>query len=431
MPCHDRGVRTVRGARVTAVLVATAVVAGCAAAEPPPELRGDADYVAVRLGDAPAVPDVVDATWELGLAALAAADGDAGAVVSPSSLTTALAMLAEAGEGPTEEALDAALGASGQDRTDAVGALVAALRRLDGDPAAVQARDLPEVPVVHTAQRVVVDDGAEVDAGYLDRLTSAFDAGVLRTDLGSDAGTDALGAWVREHTGGLVEDSAVVPDASLVAVLQDAVVVAAAWEQPFTAEATGSDPFHVPGAAAVDVPTMHGAVTTPLVELDGWQAVRMRYGYAGVLHADLLLPPAGSPAAADPARSDLTQVRALGAALDDAADVPVDLALPQVGMRSQVDLGPVLDDLGLAPLTVTGLLADDAPATLGQARQQAVLLVDEAGTRAAAATELGMAGGAPPPDPVAVVLDRPFLLVVSHTGTGWPVLLASVRDPRG
>ncbi|CAM5779725.1 serpin family protein [Cellulomonas persica] len=63
-----------------------------------------------------------------------------------------------------------------------------------------------------------------------------------------------------------------------------------------------------------------------------------------------------------------------------------------------------------------------------QAAQQAVLRVDEAGTRAAAVTEV-MAGEAAPVATREVRFDRPFLLVVRDVTTGWPLFLASVADP--
>ena len=79
-----------------------------------------------------------------------------------------------------------------------------------------------------------------------------------------------------------------------------------------------------------------------------------------------------------------------------------------------------------------GLLVDPpGPPYVGQAWQQAVLQVDEEGTRAAAVTELGMmAGSARVEQPIQFVVDRPYLFVVADSGTGWPLFLASVLDPR-
>jgi serpin B len=58
--------------------------------------------------------------------------------------------------------------------------------------------------------------------------------------------------------------------------------------------------------------------------------------------------------------------------------------------------------------------------------------VDEHGTEAAAATAvIGRAGGAPPSgDPIAFVVDRPFLFLVRDTSTGAILFMGRVNDPR-
>lgn len=93
-------------------------------------------------------------------------------------------MLGEGARGVTAEELDALLGASGPERTDAVNALTGELASLDGDPAVVQEDELPETPLVHVANNVVVDDDAEILAEYLDTLAVGYGASVQSTDLG-------------------------------------------------------------------------------------------------------------------------------------------------------------------------------------------------------------------------------------------------------
>lgn len=68
----------------------------------------------------------------------------------------------------------------------------------------------------------------------------------------------------------------------------------------------------------------------------------------------------------------------------------------------------------------------------GNRGQQAALTVDEAGTRAAAVTEIGvMAGSAPMEPPHELVLDRPYLMAIEDGSTGWSLVLAAVLDTRG
>ncbi|OJV80375.1 MAG: hypothetical protein BGO37_03155 [Cellulomonas sp. 73-92] len=241
---------------------------------------------------------------------------------------------------------------------------------------------------------------------------------------------------MNENTGGLVKRSAVVPDPMLALVLQNAVALAARWQQPFDAAGTDDGPFTLPSGAQVTVATMHQTGSFAYIQRDGWRALRLPY--TADLHADVILPPPGSSAAADPARADPATVAALVAALGTAAAQDAFVALPKLDMTTKVDLLRSITAMGLGRLLdpstagLDGMLEQPHPALyLGQAWQQAVLTVDEEGTRAAAVTELGVAAaGAPAPPPVELLVDRPYLFVVGDGETGWPLFLASVLDPR-
>src|SRR5699024_226162 len=86
-------------------------------------------------------------------------------------------------------------------------------------------------PVVHQANRVVILDDAHVEQEFLDRLASYYDTGAERLPA-ADADAD-LDAWAKEHTAGLIEESAIEirPDTRL--ITQDALLFAARWEHEF------------------------------------------------------------------------------------------------------------------------------------------------------------------------------------------------------
>ena len=410
-------------------IVGVLALAGCGSPQAAPRaqaLVGEGEQVAVALADATSADDVVAASWELGFLALRAGQDDdaGGAVVSPSSLVSALAMVTEGAVGDEGTPFDAALGASGEDRAAAVSALLTTLARYDGDPSAVGDDELPTTPVLHAAQRVVVDDDAVVRQSYLDRLVRGYGAGVAQADLGSSALHEVLDPWVHEHSGGLVPRSALQPDPRMRVALQDAVVLAAAWQQPFLQPMTEDRPFVTAAGERVDVPTMRGELQVATVQRDGWTAVRLPY--ADDLAADVLLPPSGSDVATSPAAAGAGVVAGLSAALDAAQPRSVLVDLPTVDLTSTTDLMPVLDGLGITGTALSGVV--DGDVTVGQAVQQAVLQVDEDGTRAAAVTEIAMLESGPLVD-LEVQFDRPFLFVVRDATTGWPVFLASVTDP--
>lgn len=383
-----------------------------------------------QVAPGPVADDVVAASRDLALGALATAE-PGNAVLSPASAIVALAMLAEGAGGTSAEELAALIGATGQDRTDAVNALLAALEEYDGDPALVQAEEPPEVPLVHVANQVVVADRVEARPEFLDRLATGYGAGLLVTDLSSDEGKAALDAWVAEHTGGLIEESAISPSEKLVVVLQNAVTLAARWASPFDASATRDEAFTLAGGEVVQVPTMVTEADLAHAEVDGWRAVRLPYTEG--LHADVVLPPEG----VGPRELDAATWADLAARLDASRAERVLVRLPTLDLNTTTDLRPFLATTApslLEPATadLSGLLVDAAEAYLSGATQQAVLRVDEAGTVAAAVTELEVSvTSAPPPPVVELRFDRPYLFAVVHTDTSWPLFVADVSDPRG
>jgi serine protease inhibitor len=420
--------------RIATATSAALVLAACSAAPTgTTQYRSEVAYEPVSLDSAPALPGVIAANDALGLTMLRtggeAAGWEGNTVVSPFSAYVALAMLAEGARGGTASAFDAALGASGEARTDAVAALRGALLEYDGDPALAALEELPEAPLLHLADRVVLDDQFAPEDAYLDALARRFDAGIETVDLGDPAAKQVLDEWVDRQTGGLVPESAIEPDPNLRLVLQDAMVLAARWLQPFDPGLTGESPFEAPGGT-VDVNTMRGSSgwAWTVTETGDWTSVRMPYVEGFV--ADLVLPPVGiDPADAD--QATLTRLWTEGSAAPDGPLVVV--SLPVLDLRARMlDLTPALAELGLGELfdgpDLSGITtAEDLHVT--QAVQQALLKLHEEGTVAAAVTEIGVAGSAAPTEIVEVNFDRPFLVRVAHADTNLTLFLAAIRDP--
>lgn len=280
---------------------------------------------------------------------------------------------------------------------------------------------------MHRASRLLLDDSLVVEQGFVDALARSYDAPAQTTDLAGEDAQAVLDAWVEEHTGGLVPRSALTPGPDLRLALQDAVVLAARWEQPFLAELTGPHPFTLPSGEQVDVDMMAtgGPRETTYAEVQGWQAVRLPY-IGGRLAADVLLPPAqSSPTALSPAV--LAELRT---ALDAQESRLILLQMPVVHARSSLDLMPFLAEQ--APSALEGGFGGitDEPLLISQLAQQGVLNIDEEGTLAAAVTEMGMAGSAEPDPPVVLTVDRPYLVRIADGRTGWPLFVAHVADPR-
>lgn len=384
----------------------------------------DVARVKLDVSDAPALADVVAAADVMGLD-LITAGGDAATVTSPASLQVALSMAAEGAEGQTLEELETLLGASGQERSDAFNVLTATLADLDGDPAIVMNDELPQTPMVHRANGLVLDDDFTANPNFVDVLAQSYGAPATTTDLGSTEGKKVLDAWANDNTGGLIPESAIVTSPSLALVMQDAIVMAAPWDDPFDAALTAPADFTLPSGASVTVDMMDTFKERPTLYAKerGWETIRLPYR-GGRLYADVMLPPEGT----NPDEMTSELLGELSKTLAEAEPQPVVIKMPIVDAKSKLDL--------------LGYLSDHAPSSLGggfgpmgsdslfinQAWQQGVLKVNEEGTVAAALTEIGFDSSASMGTNFTV--DRPYLIRVADAETGWPLFFSHIADPR-
>lgn len=413
----------------TLVILAAALgLAACSSAGAA-DLRGEGELERLTVDQAPALDAVLERSRSLGYELVALAEPEANVVVSPASLTIALAMLAQGATGDAAGEMADLLGADAPEAADAVNAVVGTLAAHEGDPGAFDPEKIPEEPFLHLANRVVVDEGFEVEQDFLDALVRSFDAGVGRTELGDPSAANYLSDWVREQTAGLIKESAIEPKEELMLVLQNALLFGARWDYPFKEGDTYPDEFTTAAGESAEVETMHSKRSVQYAEMDGWKAIRLPYtdGFSALF----VLPPTGT----DPASASVEQLDALETALEQAEHQEVEIALPIVDTEASTDLGAAFEALGYeAIFDPLGHNFDGIGPELfiGSAAQQTILQVREEGTVAAAVTEIGMeVGSAPPPaDPLEFIADHPYLMVIDAPETGWDLFQAVIRDPR-
>lgn len=403
-------------------LATIAVATGCVASPPPAVVLGDLQGTTTlqdfSLGTTDGVADAAKATTTLGWNLLRGglADRPANAVLSPSSLASALVMVAEGATGASKDSLDRAFGLTGDTRSAAVAALRQAFDTYDTLPATVDADAPPDKPVVHLASRVLVIDDAPVKQPFLDRVGTYYGtvgSRVARADAKSD-----LDAWAKKNTAGLIEKSAieVTPDIRL--VLQDALLFAAKWRQEFLFDDRPIR-FTKADGDTVEIAGLADLMRIPYAEGQGWQAIRLAYD--DNLAMDVLLPAPGS----SPGEWSAEQLEEMRVALNRAAKSSVEVAMPPSDLKDKWDL---LEALAAQGITLTELDGIMDGGRADQAAQQVVLTVTAKGTVGAALTEVAVAESSPQ---VAheFTADRPFVMRVLDVRSGWPLFLAVVGDP--
>jgi serine protease inhibitor len=110
----------------------------------------------------------------------------------------------------------------------------------------------------------------------------------------------------------------------------------------------------------------------------------------------------------------------------------VPIALPKVSLHSSASLDNLLASLGMGiAFTGDANFSGLSPSAccIGLVEHAATLAVAEKGTVASAATAVGLQPTAVSVPLGRIVFDRPYLLLVTATGTGEPLFLARVANP--
>lgn len=342
---------------------------------------------------------------------------------SPYSVASALGLAATAAGGSTREELLTALRATSGDDVTGV------LKLLSG-AAALDAGNAQESPVLAVANTLWAHDQLPLRESYL-RALRDWPGGTarnapFRTD--PEQARRMINADVAETTRDLIpellDSGTVTPET--VAALVNALYLRTSWREALDTNATQPRPFHAPSGTR-EVPTMHVTRRIGYAARDGWKAVSLPA--AGGVEGVVLLPDQGLAAAEpelDPGR--------LEALLDSIEQQRVELALPKFEVTGDAELSGALGALGVHTLFTPA--ADFSPLTPEPLRvstvvHQSVLRVDEAGLEGAAATAVMMRLTAivKEPEPLRVVVDRPFLFLVRHQNTGALYFLARIVDP--
>ena len=363
------------------------------------------------------------------------ADSSTTAMASPLSLALTLAILADGATDASSQGYDALLGLSGEDRDRAWSAIQNSLNRYDGDLKGFDPDKIPDKPLVHLANHVLIADekDLEVKQSYLDEVLRWFSAEIEQ--VGLDSMKENLDAWASRNTAGLIPKSGINVTSDTRLVVQNALLFAAQWASPFKAEDTSPKNFTLADGKTIKADLMHDTRSIPYATGQGWAAVRLNYSGGGSnadaspedsqLTLDVVLPDSGNL----PSSMDAGTWAAASKALDSATTREVKLALPKLDLTSQPkELLEFLKKQGLKP---EGLDKIAPGLTLAHVVQQVRLILDEEGTVAAALSEGEVAVmAAPEPDkPIEFTVDHPYVLRLRDLTSDTALVEAAVMDP--
>ena len=335
-------------------------------------------------------------------------DGTKNQVFSPVSLAYALGMALEGADGATEDEIEKVLGTDDLDDW------------IEHNGSKLTAAGLK------LANAAFITGEIQPDADYIEDLKKDFGAEWFEM---SDNMADKINQWTKEHTDGLIEkliDGELDPLSQL--VLVNAVAMDAKWSSPFSADETADGIFHAPDGD-VTASMMHQTLYADYAETDEALILRLTYSDSG-LSMLLALPKDGQSVTGV---LDKLSEKGLSYFSFPEEMTEVSLTMPKIDLSAKNTLNDALQALGVR--TAFSDSADFSDITksmslqIAEVVQKARLVVDEDGTKAAAATEVEIRAMSAPLPAVDFTLDRPFVAVIAEEETGTVCFASVIANP--
>ena len=351
-------------------------------------------------------------------------------ILSPFSISLALAMTSAGAAGETQAQMDRVLHFElPPDR------LHPAFNQLDLDLARrAETAGGDEHPLqLSIANGIWAQQGHPFLVDFLDRLAVHYGAGIRLADFITqpEVVRREINGWVADQTKDKIKDLLPegVPDSQTRMVLVNAIYFKADWERPFESRSTSDQPFHLLDGTEVQAEMMSRGMGIPYRQGDGYQSVELPY-QGGTAAMDILVPDAGTFAEFE-AGLDASRMEQI---LGGMQPTSVSLGLPKFSYTSQFGLADQLAGLGMTDafdpqLADFSAMDGQRDLYIGAVIHKAFVAVDEQGTEAAAATGVIMEATGAPVFEVNLTIDRPFIFLIRDLPSGQILFIGRVLDP--
>lgn len=345
---------------------------------------------------------------------------------SPLSISLALDMTLNGAAGSTQKAMMKTLGVQGLSVADVnEGSRHLLVELVNADPR-------QELSI---ANALWLQTGMTFVPRFVNDASEYYGAKAADVDFTKPNAGPTIDAWVKRATKGwipAIAGSAPFEKGTL-CVLADAVYFHGQWTTAFDKAKTKTGPFTKLDGKTVDLPMMSQTGTFDYLERPEFQAIRLPYG-VGRLAMYVILP-SGKTSVADLGKALTAETWKEATSAMKASQGTI--VLPRFRIDYGADLSPTLKAMGMeaafdpAKADFSNMCSVRGPVFIRNVLHVTLLDVNEAGTTAAAATEVQVEGrGAGGPMPFSMVVKRPFLCAVADRDTGAILFLGSIVNPK-
>ncbi len=343
-------------------------------------------------------------------------------IISPYSISTALAMAYNGSSGDTATQMAKALG---WDKTT--------LENIN--KANEQQRKLLERSdegiELSIANSIWYQEGVEIRPSFLNTAENSYNAEINAEDNLSSSNTmNKINRWVKKNTQDKITSILSSPlSTDTLSVLINAIYFKGTWEHPFSEELTSEHPFTLGDGSLQQVMMMQQTYTFPYAETEDWQAIRLPYG-DGRMSMLVILP--SEQSTLDTLTQQLVKDPAAWQKPFDSKNIHI--RLPRFKTEYAKQLNQALQRLGMTyafdPSKADfSQMSTIKPLYFSEVLHKTFLEVNEKGTEAAAVTGLLFEAGSAPSTPVDMTIDRPFFFAIEDTQSKAWLFLGTITNP--
>lgn len=350
-----------------------------------------------------------------------AAKGDKNFMVSPLSLSIALAMIHNGAAGETKTAIQRTLKFGDYSDAD-INAYYKKLKEalLQTDP----------TTKLSIANAIFTNKFVLIKPDFIHTNQSFYDATVQSADFGNPETKNSINKWAADNTYNLIKEVIEKTKAEDLMYLLNAIYFKGIWTRKFDAKNTSKMPFTYENGTKKNVDMMKQTAKFNYTENQDMQVLQLPYGNQA-FSMMVLLPKQGKKI------GDITiatQKNDYWSNLKSGlSQAEVDVFLPKFKTEYSQKLNDILKKMGMEIAferdRANFSRMSDLPAYISFVKQDTYISTDESGTEAAAVTTVGVVNtSAPIPQKVTFNANKPFVYIIQENSTGAILFMGAVKN---
>ncbi len=342
-------------------------------------------------------------------------------MVSPFSLSMALAMTWNGAAGETRSAMQNTL--KMQDHED---------DELNGYYKKMKEALLKTDPStkLSIANSIFTNKNVAIKPDFIKTNTNYYNATVQPVDFSELATKDIINKWASDNTNGLIKKVIEKTNPYDLMYLLNAIYFKGIWTTQFETKNTSKKAFTAENGTKQTVDMMSQTAKFNYTADETMQVVQLPYGNQAFSML-VLLPQNGKKQ--NDVVAALQNKEYWGKTRSAFRENEVELSLPKFKTEYSKKMNDVLTDMGMGlafsdAADFSGM--SDLPAKISFVKQDTYISTDESGTEAAAVTTVGMVVTSFPSEPQKVIFnaDKPFLYVIQENSTGAILFMGAVKN---